>query len=50
MASGRSRSKSPRGDPIALGIDRYLQRLQGKDNQRLDGGAIEDVRETFSIK
>jgi len=44
------RLESPRGDSIILGIDDCLQRLQEKDDQRLDVDAIEDVRETIDVK
>ena len=44
------RSKSPKGDPIVLGIDDCFHHLQGKDDQRLDGSTIEDVRGTIGIK
>ena len=47
---GDSRSKSPKGDPTVPGIDGCLQRLQGKDDQTLNDGAIEDVRETIGVK
>ena len=47
---GDSRSESPRGDLIVPDIDGCLQHLHGKDNQRLDDGAIEDVQETIGVK
>ena len=47
---GDSRSESHRGDPIVIGINDCLQRLQGKDDQKLDGDAIEDVQETLGVK
>ena len=43
---GDSKSKNPRSDPIVPGIEGCLQCLQRKNDQRLDGSAIEDVRET----
>jgi len=44
------RSESFRGDPIIPGIDGWLQCLQGEDDQRLDGGAIKNVRKTLGVK
>ena len=47
---GDSRSESSRGDLIIPGINSCFQSLQKKDDQTLDGGAIEDVRETLNVK
>jgi len=38
------------GDPIIPDIDDCIQHLQREDDQRLDAGTSEDVRETLGFK